>query len=163
MDTLIEDAPPIDGGDNAYRVSAAELRRFVTRIEASQEQIKDLQGEIKDEYAHAKARGYDVKVLRKLIAERKRDSTEVSEEAAVLELYRDALSGWKDSPLGQYEAKTRKPPDTALDFLNGLGTMVELTDAERTKGYTVAFVDKRGTRCTLGPSEGPTKVQMAVG
>ena len=41
--------------------------------------------------AEARSRGYDVKVLRKLIALRKRDSSEVSEEEAILELYKQAL------------------------------------------------------------------------
>jgi uncharacterized protein (UPF0335 family) len=41
--------------------------------------------------AEARARGYDVKVLKKLIALRKRDSGEVSEEEAILELYKTAL------------------------------------------------------------------------
>ena len=41
--------------------------------------------------AEARGRGYDVKVLRRLIALRKRDSAEVSEEEAILELYKQAL------------------------------------------------------------------------
>jgi len=41
--------------------------------------------------AEAKGRGYDVRVLRKLVALRKKDPAEISEEEAVLELYKEAL------------------------------------------------------------------------
>ena len=52
---------------------------------------RDLAEQLKEVLAEARARGYDVKVLRKLIALRKRDSAEVSEEEAILELYKQAL------------------------------------------------------------------------
>ena len=41
--------------------------------------------------AEAKGRGYDVKVLRKIIALRKRDENDIAEEEAVLEMYKEAL------------------------------------------------------------------------
>ena len=41
--------------------------------------------------AEAKARGYDTKVLRKVIALRKRDADDIAEEEAVLEMYKEAL------------------------------------------------------------------------
>ena len=41
--------------------------------------------------ADAKGRGYDVKVLRKLVNIRRRDEGEVAEEEAILELYKEAL------------------------------------------------------------------------
>jgi uncharacterized protein (UPF0335 family) len=41
--------------------------------------------------AEAKSRGYDTKVLRKIIALRKRDPQDLSEEEAILELYKEAL------------------------------------------------------------------------
>jgi uncharacterized protein (UPF0335 family) len=41
--------------------------------------------------AEAKGRGYDVKVLRKIIAMRKRDKDDLDEEEAMLELYMTAL------------------------------------------------------------------------
>jgi len=46
---------------------------------------------IKEVMAQAKARGYDVRVLRKLIALRKRDQDDLAEEDALLQLYRHAL------------------------------------------------------------------------
>ena len=41
--------------------------------------------------AEAKGRGYDAKILRKVIALRKRSANDIAEEEAVLELYKTAL------------------------------------------------------------------------
>ena len=41
--------------------------------------------------AEAKGRGYDTKVMRKVIALRKRDSNDIAEEEAVLDMYKEAL------------------------------------------------------------------------
>ncbi|MGY8790969.1 MAG: DUF2312 domain-containing protein [Pseudomonadales bacterium] len=41
--------------------------------------------------AEAKGRGYDTKVIRKVIALRKRDQNDIAEEEAVLEMYKEAL------------------------------------------------------------------------
>ena len=73
------------------RVTAGELRQFVERYERLEGEKHDLADQMKEVMAEARARGYDVKVLRKLIALRKRDSSEVSEEEAILELYKQAL------------------------------------------------------------------------
>jgi uncharacterized protein (UPF0335 family) len=77
--------------ERSYRVSAQELAAFVERIEALAQDKAEIQDAIKDIYAEAKARGYDTKCIRKLIAERKRDATDVAEEQAVMDLYREAL------------------------------------------------------------------------
>jgi uncharacterized protein (UPF0335 family) len=80
-----------DESQTQYRVTAGELRQFVERCERLEAERKDLADQLKEVLAEARARGYDVKVLRKLIALRKRDSAEVSEEEAILELYKQAL------------------------------------------------------------------------
>jgi uncharacterized protein (UPF0335 family) len=41
--------------------------------------------------AEAKGRGYDTKVLRKIVAIRKRDANDLAEEEAVMEMYLAAL------------------------------------------------------------------------
>lgn len=74
-----------------FRVTAAELRAFVERyerLEAEKEAVADQQKEV---MAEAKGRGYDVRVIKKLVAMRKREPGDVSEEEAILQLYRDAL------------------------------------------------------------------------
>jgi len=78
-------------GDATYRVTANELRQFVERIERLDAEKKDLAEQQKEVMAEAKARGYDTKVMRKVIALRKRDADDIAEEEAVLEMYKEAL------------------------------------------------------------------------
>jgi uncharacterized protein (UPF0335 family) len=77
--------------DATYRVTADELRQFIERIERLDAEKKDLADQQKEVMAEAKGRGYDTKVLRKLISLRKRDSDDIAEEEAILELYKEAL------------------------------------------------------------------------
>ena len=77
--------------DSTYRVTADELRQFIERIERLDAEKKDIADQQKEVMAEAKGRGYDVKVIRKLIMLRRRDQGEVAEEEAVLELYKEAL------------------------------------------------------------------------
>ncbi len=75
----------------SYRVSADELRAFVERIERLDAEKKDLAEAQKEVMSEAKGRGYDTKVLRKIIALRKRDAQDLAEEEAVLDMYKEAL------------------------------------------------------------------------
>ncbi|WP_457648021.1 DUF2312 domain-containing protein [Profundibacter sp.] len=77
--------------DMSYRVTADELRQFIERIERLDAEKKDLAEAQKEVMAEAKGRGYDTKVMRKLIALRKRDAQDIAEEEAVLEMYKEAL------------------------------------------------------------------------
>jgi uncharacterized protein (UPF0335 family) len=78
-------------GDNAYRASAEQIRAFVERFERLEAEKKDIADQQKEVMAEAKSTGYDTKVLRKIVAERKRDADDVAEEQTILEMYRDAL------------------------------------------------------------------------
>ena len=90
IDDMLSDSPA-SAGDATYRVTAAELRQFVERIERIIAEITDL-GEVKKEImAEAKARGYDTKILTKIIALRKRNADDIAEEGAVMEMYMEAL------------------------------------------------------------------------
>ena len=77
--------------DSSYRVTAAELRQFVERYERLEIEKKDIADQQKEIMAEAKGRGYDTKVLRKIVALRKRDSNDIAEEEAVLAMYKEAL------------------------------------------------------------------------
>lgn len=72
-------------------VTIAELKSFVERYERLDAEKKDIADHQKEVMAEAKSRGYDTKVLRKVVALRKRDPQDISEEEAVLELYKEAL------------------------------------------------------------------------
>lgn len=77
--------------DQTYRVAKDELRSFIERVERLDAEKKDLADQQKEVLAEAKGRGYDTVVLRKLIALRKREPHDISEEEAVMELYKEAL------------------------------------------------------------------------
>ncbi len=77
--------------ETSYRVTADELRQFIRRFERLDAEKKDIADAQKEVMAEAKGRGYDTKVLRKVIAMRKRDAQDLAEEEAVLEMYKEAL------------------------------------------------------------------------
>jgi uncharacterized protein (UPF0335 family) len=72
-------------------IAGDQLKSIVERIERLEEEKKTIADDIKEVYAEAKGNGYDVKVLRKVIAIRKRDANERAEEEAILELYLQAV------------------------------------------------------------------------
>lgn len=78
-------------GEGSYRVAASELREFVERIERLNAEKNDIADQQKEVMAEAKSRGYNTKILRKVVSLRKQDSQEVAEEDAVLDLYKEAL------------------------------------------------------------------------
>ncbi|MEM9342994.1 MAG: DUF2312 domain-containing protein [Pseudomonadota bacterium] len=84
--SVIEDDKP-----ETYRVAADELRQFIERFERLEAEKKDLADQQKEVMAEAKGRGYDTKVMRKVIALRKRDANDIAEEEAVLDMYKQAL------------------------------------------------------------------------
>lgn len=77
--------------DNAYRVTADELRQFIERVERLEQEKAELAEQVKEVMSEAKGRGYDTKVMRKVIALRKRDKNDIAEEEAILDMYKEAL------------------------------------------------------------------------
>lgn len=86
-----EESPGPGHNSGSYRVTADELRQFIERYERLEVEKKDIADQQKEVMAEAKARGYDTKAMRTIIAERKREPDDLSEEQAVLEMYRQAL------------------------------------------------------------------------
>lgn len=77
--------------NSSYSVTADELRAFIERFERLESEKKDISEGQKEVMSEAKGRGYDTKVLRKIIAIRKRDSNDLAEEEAVMDIYMSAL------------------------------------------------------------------------
>lgn len=88
-------------GHNINNVAGDRLRSIIERIERLTEEKAALQSDIKDIYAEAHSAGFDKKVIRKLIAERKRDPAEVEEMEMLIDVYRRALGDFASSPLGE--------------------------------------------------------------
>lgn len=82
-----------------------QLRSLVERIERLEEDKAAIAADIKEVYAEAKANGFDTKILRKLIAARKKEAAEREEEQSMLDLYMSALGMIADLPLGQAALK----------------------------------------------------------
>jgi uncharacterized protein (UPF0335 family) len=76
---------------DSYAVTAEELRQFIERAEQLEAEKRGIAEQLKELMAEAKGRGYDTRVLRKVIALRRRKPDEIAEEEAVLEMYKAAL------------------------------------------------------------------------
>jgi uncharacterized protein (UPF0335 family) len=72
-------------------VNGGHLRAFIERIERLEEEKKALADDIKDVYGEAKANGFDVKVMRKVVSLRRQDREKRIEEETILDLYLAAL------------------------------------------------------------------------
>ncbi|MEX3014990.1 DUF2312 domain-containing protein [Gymnodinialimonas hymeniacidonis] len=87
----MDDMSDASARPESYRVTADELRQFIERYERLEAEKKDIADQQKEVMAEAKSRGYDTKVLRKVVALRKREPDDIAEEEAVLEMYKEAL------------------------------------------------------------------------
>lgn len=77
--------------DTKVSFAKGQLKGLVERIERLEEERRATAGDIKEVYAEAKGNGFDTKILRKVIALRKKDRHEREEEEAMLDLYLGAL------------------------------------------------------------------------
>ena len=102
---------PEGGGLNS--ASAPDrLRQYIERWERLEDDKKATTQEQKDLMAEAKAEGFDTKIMRKVIALRKRKPDEVAEEEAVLDLYLSALGMSFDPFVGSGSADDTQEDDS---------------------------------------------------
>jgi len=73
-------------------VPGADLVKFVQRVENIDDQVDALKDDRKEVFAEAKAAGFDVKIMRKVIARRKRDKAELAEEDSLIAVYEDRVN-----------------------------------------------------------------------
>lgn len=78
-----------------------QIRAIVERIEKMEEEKRAITTDISEIYKEAKSNGFDVKILRKIVALRKKDADKLAEEEAITETYMAALGMLADTPLGQ--------------------------------------------------------------
>ena len=83
---------------DAHGVARDQLRAFIERIERLEEEKKTIADDIKDVYGEAKGTGFDTKILKKVIALRKKDEQERMEEEAILDTYLAALGMIESAP-----------------------------------------------------------------
>lgn len=80
-----------DTEDQSSLIDGSHLRAFVERIERLDEEKRAIGEDIKEVFAEAKGSGFDVKILRQIIALRRMDRDERSEQETILDLYLSAL------------------------------------------------------------------------
>lgn len=69
------------------------LRNLIDRIERLEEDKANVAADIKEVYEEARAFGYDVKIVRKVVALRKLDRHTREEQEALLDLYLASVGG----------------------------------------------------------------------
>lgn len=75
----------------AEESAAEDIRAFVEEVESIEAQIADLQRDKRDQFTLVKSKGYNVKALRRLIAERKKDAGAEQELRDAMEHYKGLL------------------------------------------------------------------------
>ena len=79
--------------DASNAIADKRLRSIVERIERLNAEADALKADIKEVYSEAKGSGYCTKALKKVIAERKKDKSERTEQMSMFELYWERVHG----------------------------------------------------------------------
>jgi len=82
-----------------------QLQSVIERIERREVEKAAVAEDIKPIYLEAKGNGFDSKIIRKVIAMRKKSAEEREAERAMIELYLGQLS---DTPLGRFVLQSRE-------------------------------------------------------
>ena len=82
-----------------------QLKALIERIEHLEAEKATIADDIKEVYAEAKGTGFDPKIIKKVIAIRKRSNHEVTEEQALIDTYMSALGMLADTPFKQAVAR----------------------------------------------------------
>ena len=82
-----------------------QLQSVIERIERMEVEKAAVAEDIKQIYLEAKGNGFDTKIIRKVIAMRKKSAEEREAERAMIEVYLGQLS---DTPLGRFVLQSRE-------------------------------------------------------
>jgi tRNA U38,U39,U40 pseudouridine synthase TruA len=91
--------------ENMTDITNNQLQSVIERIERMEVEKAAVAEDIKQIYLEAKGNGFDTKIIRKVIALRKRTVEEREAERAMIELYLGQLS---DTPLGRFVLQSRE-------------------------------------------------------
>ena len=81
----------INGGDNAHRVAADQLRALIERVGRLEDERAVLAEDVKSVKAEAKAKGYDMKAFAEMLKLRKLEQVERDHREALRQTYGEAL------------------------------------------------------------------------
>ncbi|MGO2959574.1 MAG: DUF2312 domain-containing protein [Acetobacter sp.] len=82
-----EGAPDTEVGG----IAGDRLRSIIERVERLEEERKALAEDIKDIFTEAKSAGFDVKIIKQIIRERKQDPADREEAETLLAIYKHAI------------------------------------------------------------------------
>jgi uncharacterized protein (UPF0335 family) len=91
------------------------LLSLIERIERLEEEKRALADDIGEIYREAKTKGFEPKIMRAMVRERRMDEASREEERALLDIYRAALGMLDGTPLGDAARRRlmRSKPDAA--------------------------------------------------
>lgn len=72
-------------------VDNEELKSLVDRIEQLEEEKSALSDDIRDVYAESASKGFDKKIIRQVVKNKKLDPNELNEQESMVDLYQRAL------------------------------------------------------------------------
>jgi uncharacterized protein (UPF0335 family) len=78
-----------------------QIKTIIERIEKMEEEKAAIATDISEIYKEAKSNGFDTKIIKKIVAMRKKDADKLAEEQAIMDTYLAALGMLADTPLGQ--------------------------------------------------------------
>lgn len=84
-------ADNIAQADVLNSTSRDQLKSIIDRVERLDVEKSEIAEQIKEVLAEAKGNGFDVKIIRKVVALRKKDRAKRQEEDAILDLYLSAI------------------------------------------------------------------------
>ena len=82
-----------------------QLQSVIERVERMEAEKAAVAEDIKQIYLEAKGNGFDTKIIRKVIAMRKKSAEEREAERAMIEVYLGQLS---DTPLGRFVLQSKE-------------------------------------------------------
>lgn len=96
-----KNAEPTEGHNITGKFSAQVLKGFIKRIERIEEDKRSLGTDLRDVYFEASASGLDVKAIRRIVQDRRKDKEVITEREETIRIYKEALGDFSSSPLGK--------------------------------------------------------------
>lgn len=96
---------PGNGHNIAGSFSKERLKKFISKIEKLEEDKRAIGSDIRSVYQEAESAGLDAKVIRKVVADRRKDQEIVTEQEELKRIYKEALGDFSSSPLGEAAAE----------------------------------------------------------
>ena len=77
--------------DVLNQTAQGHLKSVIERVERLEQEKSEIADQVREVYAEAKGNGFDAKIIRKVVALRKKDRAKRAEEEAILDLYLSAI------------------------------------------------------------------------